>query len=61
LLQKLGDSFQATVFSDMADAFGASYWVALVILVVTLIPVALLPRKKEEGLNAPQQATTLVH
>jgi EmrB/QacA subfamily drug resistance transporter len=59
LLQKLGDSFQATVFSDMADAFGASYWVALVILVVTLIPVALLPRKKEAGLNAPQHAALM--
>jgi EmrB/QacA subfamily drug resistance transporter len=59
LLAKLGDKFQATVFSDMADAFQTSYVVALVILVVTLIPVALLPRKKEEGLDAPQQPTMI--
>jgi EmrB/QacA subfamily drug resistance transporter len=60
LVQKLGGSFQTTVLSDMAHAFQVSYWVALAILVVTLIPVALLPRKKEEGLNAPRPAT-LVH
>jgi EmrB/QacA subfamily drug resistance transporter len=60
LLQRLGDSFEATVFSNMADAFQSSYLVALAILVITLIPVAFLPRKKEEGLNAPQHPT-LVH
>ncbi|SFD01687.1 drug resistance transporter, EmrB/QacA subfamily [Nocardioides terrae] len=59
LMAKLGDKFQGTVFSDMADAFQTSYIVALVILVLTLIPVALLPRKKEEGLNAPQQPTMM--
>jgi EmrB/QacA subfamily drug resistance transporter len=60
LLQKLGDGFEATVFADMADAFQSSYLVALAILVVTLVPVAFLPRKREEGLDAPRQAT-LVH
>ena len=59
LAQSLGDAFQPTVFADMADAFQTSFWVALTILVVTLIPVALLPRKNEEGLNAPQQATMM--
>jgi hypothetical protein len=59
LMQKLGDTFQATVLSDMSHAFRVSYWVALAILVLTLIPVALLPRKKEAGLNAPQQAALM--
>ncbi len=61
LMAKLGDRFQSTVFADMADAFQTSYVVALVILVVTLVPVAFLPRKREEGLDAPQQPTTLMH
>jgi len=59
LIAKLGDKFQGTVFSDMADAFQTSYIVALVILVLTLIPVALLPRKHEEGLDTPQHPTMM--
>jgi EmrB/QacA subfamily drug resistance transporter len=59
LMQKLGDTFQATVLSDMSHAFRVSYWVALAILVLTLIPVALLPRKKEAEVNAPQQAALM--
>lgn len=62
LIAKLGDTFEAKVLSDMGDAFQTSYVVALVILVITLIPVALLPRKKEEGLDASQQHTpTMMH
>ena len=34
-------------FDDLANAFQASYWVAFAVLVLTLIPVALLPRKRE--------------
>jgi EmrB/QacA subfamily drug resistance transporter len=34
-------------FVDLADAFQRSYWVALAVLAVTLVPVALLPRKRE--------------
>lgn len=60
LMERLGEKFQATVLSDMGHAFQTSYVVAIVILVVTLIPVAFLPRKKEEGLDAPQH-TTLMH
>jgi MFS family permease len=61
LFAKLGDRFQGTVFSDMGHAFQTSYTVALTILVLTLIPVALLPRKQEEGLNAPEHAPTMMH
>jgi EmrB/QacA subfamily drug resistance transporter len=56
LIAKLGDGFQAKVLDDMAGAFQTSYIVAIAILVVTLVPVALLPRKNEEGLDAPQHA-----
>jgi predicted MFS family arabinose efflux permease len=59
LVQKLGDAFQPTVLSDMSHAFQVSYWVALAILVVTLVPVALLPRRKEQGLTAPAPATLM--
>ena len=56
LAQKLGDTFQDTVLADMADAFQTSYLVALGVLIFTFIPVAFLPRRKEEGLDAPQHA-----
>ena len=36
-------------FQDLADAFQSSYLVACAVLVVTLIPVAFLPRKREES------------
>ncbi|KQX71723.1 MULTISPECIES: DHA2 family efflux MFS transporter permease subunit [Aeromicrobium] len=34
---------------DLADAFQSSYWVAFFVLVVTLVPVAFLPRKREKS------------
>ncbi|MFT4288533.1 DHA2 family efflux MFS transporter permease subunit [Nocardioides sp.] len=60
VMESLGDKFQSTVLSDMGNAFQTSYVVALIILAVTLIPVAFLPRKKEEGLDAPQH-TPMMH
>jgi MFS family permease len=36
-------------FADLADAFASSYWVAFAVLALTLIPVALLPRKRSES------------
>lgn len=48
-------------FEAAAKAFQTSYLVALAVLVVTLIPVAMLPRKKEEGLDAPQHTPTMMH
>jgi EmrB/QacA subfamily drug resistance transporter len=36
-------------FQDLADAFQSSYWVAFFVLVVTLVPVAMLPRKREKS------------
>jgi EmrB/QacA subfamily drug resistance transporter len=36
-------------FQDLADAFQSSYWVAFFVLVVTLVPVAFLPRKREKS------------
>ncbi len=49
--KQLGDAFLPTGFNDWADAFSTTYWVAFAILVATLIPVALLPRKREAGLD----------
>lgn len=34
-------------FVDLADAFQRSYWVAVAVLLVTLVPVAFLPRRRE--------------
>ncbi|KAA1379820.1 DHA2 family efflux MFS transporter permease subunit [Aeromicrobium fastidiosum] len=36
-------------FQDLADAFQSSYWIAFAVLVVTLVPVAMLPRKREKS------------
>ncbi|RYJ05954.1 MAG: DHA2 family efflux MFS transporter permease subunit, partial [Actinomycetales bacterium] len=49
IMQGLGDRFQSTVLSDMADGFGSTYLVALAMLVVALVPVYFLPRKREES------------
>jgi MFS family permease len=49
LAQRLGDGFQATVLQDMADAFQHTYLVALALIVVALVPVAFMPRKREES------------
>jgi len=46
---KLGDAFHATALSDMASSFSSTYWVAFAIIAFTLIPVAFLPRKREES------------
>jgi EmrB/QacA subfamily drug resistance transporter len=36
-------------FQDLADAFASSYWVAFGVLLATLIPVAFLPRKRQDS------------
>ena len=45
-------------FQDLADAFASSYWVAFVVLAVTLIPVAFLPRKREVSHLLDEEGTT---
>ncbi|MCO5314862.1 MAG: DHA2 family efflux MFS transporter permease subunit [Solirubrobacterales bacterium] len=47
--RQLGQAFQSIALADMADAFSTAYWVAVAALVITLIPVAFLPRKSEES------------
>ncbi len=49
LAQRLGDGFQSTVLQDMADAFQHTYVVALALILVALVPVAFMPRKREES------------
>jgi EmrB/QacA subfamily drug resistance transporter len=39
----------ATNISEAADSFADSFWVAWVVVVLTLIPALMLPRKKEES------------
>lgn len=51
--QQLGAAFQATALSDLAAAFSTSYWVAAAALILTLIPVAFLPRKREPVPSGP--------
>jgi EmrB/QacA subfamily drug resistance transporter len=41
-------------FQDLADAFQSSYWVAFAVLAFTLIPVAFLPRKRQESASADE-------
>lgn len=47
--QRLGDAFQSTVLEDMAQAFQHTYLVALALIVLALVPVAFMPRKREES------------
>ncbi|MQY11971.1 putative multidrug resistance protein MdtD [Streptomyces sp. RB5] len=46
--KKLGEAFQPTALSDLADAFVTTYWVAAAALVITLIATAFMPRKLEK-------------
>jgi EmrB/QacA subfamily drug resistance transporter len=54
--QRLGGALEATGQADLAASYSSTYWVAAVALVVTLIPVALLPHRRERShlLNADQ-------
>jgi len=45
----LGAAFESTALADMASSFSSTYWVAFAIIAFTLIPVAMLPRKREES------------
>ena len=47
--QRLGDAFAPTAIGDLADSFRTPYLVAAIALIVTLIPVAMLPRRREES------------
>ncbi|MDQ6526344.1 DHA2 family efflux MFS transporter permease subunit [Nocardioides sp. LHD-245] len=48
-MQRLGDAAQGLALNDLADSFSSAYGVATVALVLTLIPVAFLPRRREES------------
>ncbi len=43
----LGEALHPTALADHAAAFSTAYWIATAALVLTLIPVAFLPRKHE--------------
>lgn len=49
ILEQLGPQAIAQGFSDAAGAFAATFWVALALLLVTIVPVLFLPRKREES------------
>lgn len=46
---------------DLAEAFQTSYWVGFAVLVLTLIPVALLPRKQQPAEPGDQHPPVAVH
>jgi EmrB/QacA subfamily drug resistance transporter len=50
----------AEVKSQMAEAFGTTFWVALVLLAVTLIPAFLLPRAPQDVVEDPT-APVIMH
>ncbi len=47
LVQGLGDRFQAVVIGDSADAFAATFMVAWLLVILTLVPALMLPRRTE--------------
>ncbi|MET8978100.1 DHA2 family efflux MFS transporter permease subunit [Streptomyces sp. NPDC004539] len=46
--RRLGDAFQRTALSDLADAFRTTYWVAAGALVLTLVASLFLPLRHEK-------------
>jgi hypothetical protein len=52
---------KAQVQEQMAEAFGTTFWVALAILVVTLIPAFMLPRKARETVGEEPAAPVVLH
>ncbi len=49
LAQQLGPAGIAQGLSDAAEAFANTYWVAWALVVLTLVPVAFLPRRREKA------------
>jgi len=57
LLDKLGGAALAKGLEDAASAFAQTYWVAWVLVVLTLVPALMLPRKKLRAEQSGEQAT----
>ena len=49
ILEQLSPQMLAAGFRDAAEAFGSTYTVAFALMVLTLVPAAMLPRRKYEG------------
>lgn len=47
--KQLGDALPGTAMSDLAASFSSPYWIAAIVLTVTLVAVGFLPRKHEES------------
>jgi EmrB/QacA subfamily drug resistance transporter len=63
VVQSLGDTFQAVVHSDMAEAFAHTYWVAWALVLLTIVPALFLPRRREAAhlLDDDGKAPVVVH
>ena len=49
IIDKLGPEAIAKGFIDAANAFSSTFWVAVILVVLTFIPAAFLPFKHEES------------
>ncbi len=49
LVQQYGSGFAAAVRSAMAEAFAHTYWVAAILVALTIVPALFLPRQHEES------------
>ena len=47
--------------AQMAEAFGTTFWVALAILALTLIPAFMLPRKARQDVEESTSAPVVMH
>jgi EmrB/QacA subfamily drug resistance transporter len=51
----------AEVKSQMAEAFGTTFWVALALLAITLIPAFMLPRRAPQDVQEDSGAPVIMH
>lgn len=49
IVDKIGPAAIARGFTEAADSFSATFWVAWALVILTIVPAAFLPRKKEES------------
>jgi len=56
IARQFGDALQGIALADLSDAFQTSFWVATIALILTFIPAAFLPRKREPAtpVNPPE-------
>jgi len=62
LIDKLGGpQVVAGIFDKAADAFATTYWVALGMVLLTIIPASMLPRRKNQVSDEDETPSVVMH